>query len=71
MGKFYEKYPNFGLNGTFYVNGIGYFETNGTQKENIGYKINSLALPLGSMSKAYEENIRKGIYEDSEYEKIS
>lgn len=112
MEKFYEEYPEFGLNGTFYINGTGYFGTNGTRKEKLeyllqrgfeignhtanhiqfskatsqeeiqkevgkvakevydltGYQINSLALPFGSMSKTYEETIRKGSYEDKEYE---
>ena len=112
MEKFYAEYPEFGLNGTFYINKTGYFGSEGTRKEKLeylikkgfeignhtsthinfskanssnevieevgavakevyeltGYKINSLALPFGSMSKTYEENIIKGIYEDSEYE---
>lgn len=112
MEKFYEEYPEFGLNGTFYINKTGYFGAEGTRKEKLeylinkgfeignhtsthinfakaeskeqiiaevgavskevfeltGYKINSLALPFGSMSKKYEENIIKGIYEDNEYE---
>ena len=112
MEKFYNEYPEFGLNGTFYINKTGYFGTEGTRKEKLdylinkgfeignhtsnhvnfskvtnaeevinevgalskevydltGYKINSLALPFGSMSKKYEENIIKGIYKDIEYE---
>ena len=112
MEKFYREYPDFGLNGTFYINSTGYFGAEGTRKEKLeylinkgfeignhtsthinfsnannsdevinavgavskevydltGYKINSLALPFGSMSKKYEENIIKGIYRDSEYE---
>lgn len=112
MEKFYEKYPDFGLNGTFYINQTGYFGTIGTKKEKLqylinkgfeignhtsthinfskvtereeiikevgmlskdvyeltGYKINSLALPFGSMSKTYENDIIKGVFEDGEYE---
>ena len=112
MERFYEEYPEFGLNGTFYINKTGYFGNEGTRKEKLqylidkgfeignhtdthinfskatsaeeiarevgavskevyeltGYKINSLALPFGSMSKTYEENIIKGVFEDSEYE---
>lgn len=112
MEKFYEEYPEFGLNGTFYINKTGFFGSVGTRKEKLeyliqkgfeignhtsthvnfskvtsseeiikevgalskevyeltGYKINSLALPFGSMSKTYEENIIKGVYEGSEYE---
>lgn len=112
MEKFYKEYPEFGINGTFYINKTGYFGETGTRKEKLqyllnkgfeignhtsthinfskatnaveiikevgavskevyeltGYQINSLALPFGSMSKIYEENIIKGIFEDSEYE---
>ena len=112
MEKFYKEYPEFGLNGTFYINKTGYFGSVGTKKEKLeyliqrgfeignhtnthinfskatsseevikevgavakevyeltGYKINSLALPFGSMSKTYEQDIIKGIFEDSEYE---
>lgn len=112
MEKFYNDYPEFGLNGTFYINKTGYFGTEGTRKEKLeyligkgfeignhtnthinfskaasseevikevgavskevydltGYKINSLALPFGSMSKTYENDIVKGVFEDSEYE---
>lgn len=112
MEKFYEEHPDFGLNGTFYINNTGYFGNEGTRKEKLeyliskgfeignhtdthinfsqassaeevinevgpvakevyeltGYKINSLALPYGSMSKTYEENIIKGVYEGFEYE---
>ncbi|MBO5142403.1 MAG: polysaccharide deacetylase family protein [Clostridia bacterium] len=112
MEKFYSEYPDFGLNGTFYINKTGYFGTEGTRKEKLeylinkgfeignhtnthinfskatsenevikevgavskevyeltGYKINSLALPFGSMSKTYENQIIKGVYEDIEYE---
>ncbi len=112
MEKFYSEYPEFGLNGTFYINKTGYFGTEGTRKEKLeylinkgfeignhtdthinfskatsseevikevgavskevydltGYKINSLALPFGSMSKNYETDIVKGVFEDSEYE---
>ena len=112
MEKFYKEYPEFGLNGTFYINKTGYFGTEGSRKEKLeylinkgfeignhtnthinfskatssaevikevgavakevydltGYKINSLALPFGSMSKNYETDIVKGVFEDSEYE---
>lgn len=112
MEKFCEEYPEFGLNGTFYINQSEYFGTLGTRKEKLqylldkgfeignhtcthidfskvvdpeniieevgalsnevyeltGYKINSLALPFGLMSKTYEENIIKGVFEGIEYD---
>lgn len=40
MEKFYSEYPDFGLNGTFFINGTGYFSGEGTKKERLEYLIN-------------------------------
>jgi len=40
MEKFYEIHPDFGLNGTFYINGTGIFEGEGTLEERLEYLIN-------------------------------
>lgn len=40
MEKFYSEYPDFGLNGTFFINGTGYFQGEGTKKERLEYLIN-------------------------------
>lgn len=40
MEEFYEKHPDFGLNGTFYINGGSFFEGEGTNKERLEYLIN-------------------------------
>lgn len=40
MEEFYEEHPDFGLNGTFYINGVGAFEGEGTLKERLEYLIN-------------------------------
>lgn len=39
MEKFYSEYPEFGLNGTFFINGTGYFSGEGTKKERLEYLI--------------------------------
>lgn len=40
MEKFYAEHPDFGLNGTFFINGTGYFSGEGTNKERLEYLIN-------------------------------
>ncbi len=39
MEKFYKEYPEFGLNGTFFINGTGYFGGVGTREEKLKYLI--------------------------------
>lgn len=39
MEKFYSEYPDFGLNGTFFVNGTGFFQGAGTNSERLNYLI--------------------------------
>ena len=40
MEAFYEKHPDFGLNGTFYINGGSFFDGEGTKEERLKYLIN-------------------------------
>lgn len=40
MEKFYSEHPDFGLNGTFFINGTGYFGSVGTRSEKLKYLIN-------------------------------
>ena len=40
MEKFYYEHPDFGLNGTFYINGSAIFNGEGTIKERLEYLIN-------------------------------
>lgn len=40
MEKFYSEHPDFGLNGTFFINGTGFFYGEGTNKEKLEYLIN-------------------------------
>ena len=39
MERFYNEHPDFGLNGTFYINGTSFFEGEGSQKERLEYLI--------------------------------
>lgn len=39
MEKFYKEHPDFGLNGTFFINGTGYFGSVGTRAEKLQYLI--------------------------------
>lgn len=39
MERFYAEYPEFGLNGTFYINQTGYFSGEGTREERLQYLI--------------------------------
>lgn len=67
MEKFYAEYPEFGLNGTFFINGTGYFQGEGTKKERLEYLINK-GFEIGNhtnthinFSKATPEQIQKEI----------
>lgn len=40
MEDFYKEHPDFGLNGTFYINGSSFFNGEGTSKERLEYLIN-------------------------------
>lgn len=40
MEKFYNEHPDFGLNGTFFINGTSFFYGEGTNKEKLQYLIN-------------------------------
>ena len=67
MEKFYHEYPEFGLNGTFFINGTGYFQGEGTKKERLEYLINK-GFEIGNhtnthinFSKAKPEEIQKEI----------
>lgn len=40
MEKFYEEHPEFGLNGTFFINGGSFFPGEGTSSERLNYLIN-------------------------------
>lgn len=40
MEKFYAEYPEFGLNGTFFINSTGFFGSTGTNSEKLKYLIN-------------------------------
>ena len=39
MEKFYNEYPDFGLNGTFFINSTSFFNGEGTNKEKLNYLI--------------------------------
>lgn len=39
MEKFYKQYPEFGLNGTFFINGTGFFGSKGTNEQKLNYLI--------------------------------
>ena len=67
MEKFYAEYPEFGLNGTFFINGTGYFSGEGSKKERLEYLINK-GFEIGNhtnthinFSKATPEQIQKEI----------
>lgn len=40
MEKFYQEHPDFGLNGTFFINSTGFFGSVGTNSEKLNYLIN-------------------------------
>lgn len=67
MEEFYEKHPDFGLNGTFYINGSGFFSGSGTEKERLEYLL-SKGFEIGNhtnthvyLNKASAETIQKEI----------
>ncbi|MBQ9267103.1 MAG: polysaccharide deacetylase family protein [Clostridia bacterium] len=39
MERFYREHPDFGLNGTFFINGTGYFGSTGTRAQKLQYLI--------------------------------
>lgn len=67
MEKFYEEHPDFGLNGTFFINGTGYFGNKGTRKEKLqylvdrGFEIGNHTNTHVNFSKATPEEIQKEI----------
>ena len=67
MEKFYAEHPDFGLNGTFFINGTGFFYGAGTNKEKLQYLINK-GFEIGNhtnthvnFSKASIETIQKEV----------
>lgn len=67
MEAFYEKHPDFGLNGTFYINGSAFFPGEGTNKERLLYLIDK-GFEIGNhtnthvyLNKASQEQIIKEI----------
>lgn len=67
MERFYNEHPDFGLNGTFFINGTGFFYGEGTNKEKLHYLINK-GFEIGNhtnthvnFSKASVETIQKEI----------
>ena len=78
MEKFYEEHPDFGLNGTFYINGTSFVEGEGTNKERLEYLI-SKGFEIGNhtnthvyFNKATAEQIQKeiGIVNNLVYERF-
>lgn len=66
MEKFYKEYPEFGLNGTFYINGT-FFAGEGTNEERLNYLV-SRGFEIGNhtnghvnLGKATKEDIQKEI----------
>lgn len=67
MEEFYSKHPDFGLNGTFYINGGSFFTGEGTNEERLKYLINK-GFEIGNhtnthvyLNKASSETIQKEI----------
>ncbi len=67
MESFYKEHPDFGLNGTFYINGSGFFSGGGTEKERLEYLLNK-GFEIGNhtnthvyLNKASAETIQKEI----------
>lgn len=67
MEEFYKEHPDFGLNGTFYINGSSFFSGSGTEKERLEYLINK-GFEIGNhtnthvyLNKASAETIQKEI----------
>ncbi len=67
MEKFYKAHPDFGLNGTFYINGGSFFAGEGTNKERLEYLINK-GFEIGNhtnthvyLNKASSDTIQKEV----------
>lgn len=67
MEKFYNEYPDFGLNGTFFINSTSFFTGEGTNKEKLNYLIEK-GFELGNhtsthvnFSKASVDTIQKEV----------
>lgn len=67
MEEFYKEHPDFGLNGTFYINGNSFFKGEGTNKERLEYLINK-GFEIGNhtnthvyLNKASSDTIQKEI----------
>ena len=67
MEEFYKEHSDFGLNGTFYINGTSFFEGEGTSKERLEYLINK-GFEIGNhtnthvyFNKASKEQIEKEV----------
>ena len=67
MEEFYKEHPDFGLNGTFYINGGSIFSGKGTVKERLEYLINK-GFEIGNhtnthpyFNKASSDDIQKEI----------
>lgn len=52
MERFYAEHPDFGLNGTFYINNTGYFGSVGTRKEKLEYLL-SKGFEIGNHTKTH------------------
>lgn len=67
MEEFYEEHPDFGLNGTFYINGTSVFPGEGTVKERLeylidkGFEIGNHTYTHVNFSKASRDEIEKEI----------
>ena len=67
MERFYSEYPEFGLNGTFFINSTSFFTGEGTNSERLNYLINK-GFEIGNhtsthvnFSKASIEEIQKEV----------
>lgn len=47
MQEFYKQYPDFGLEGTFYINDVAFAGSKGTEKERLQYLLN-LGMDIGN-----------------------
>ena len=67
MEKFYNEHPDFGLYGTFFINGTGFFYGEGTNKEKLeyliykGFEIGNHTNTHVNFSKASIETIQKEV----------
>ena len=67
MERFYREYPEFGLNGTFYINSTGFFGSVGTNSQKLNYLIDK-GFEIGNhtsthvnFSKASKETVLKEV----------